>query len=126
MGPLGGPKFQAARGQRVVGRIKFYSDEVPTQTTWGNQGGAGPAERIKNEIALAGEALDQRHERRNRLLRRVDVIAGIAHLKDIRDGALWTRRRAFGQQVRLLMLVAKEAHRRRVALSEHQVADEPE
>src|SRR5260370_83481 len=126
MGPLGGPDLYPAGCERVVGRIEFNSDEVATQTTCGNQGRPGAAERIKNKIAPAGEAFDQRQQRRSRLLCRVDVIAGIAHLQDIRNRALGTMRLAFSQQVRLLMLVAKEAHRRGIALSEYQVADEPE
>src|ERR1017187_6402166 len=56
----------------------------------------------------------------------MQVVAAVAHLQDIRNRALRTRRLALGQQVRLFMLIAEEARRRGIGLAEHQMTDGPE
>ena len=70
-----------------------------------------------------GEGNDERHKRTQRLLRRVEAVAGVLPVQHVADGRLACFGIAFGQQVGLLVLPPRQALARRVAFDRYEVAD---
>jgi hypothetical protein len=58
-----------------------------------------PRERVEHQLAGAAERLDERQQRLNRLLGRMQSVAGVLPVEHIRDRREWGRGLPLGQQV---------------------------
>lgn len=74
----------AAAGGAVVLLIKLDADEPAAQLLRGYESRTRTAERVKDDSVRFRERVDQRPERLHRLLCRVQAIAGILPVEDIR------------------------------------------
>src|SRR5580658_10772343 len=105
--------------------IQFYAD-VPAACQDRCRSGTDAArEWIEHQLTLQREAANQRSQRLDRLLRRMQLVAAVWHIHHVRKGLLRQRRSAFRQQKCLLMLIAEKPALRAVGLAEHDVSDRP-
>jgi len=100
-------------------RVDLEPEKAPALLLGGDKGRTGTGEGVEHHPVLRTENRDQRRERCNRLLRRVQLVARIAKLDHVRD---WPYRRShipLGEQISHFMLGTKKASGRGVAFTKH-------
>ena len=120
------PREALTRRCAVAG-IEFDGDVTPAELLRSDGGGTRPRERIKDQLALPREGLDERRDRGDRLLGRVAPVAGIVPAEDIVDD-LPRVGEASRQQVGGLVAIPQEARLivRVVELHPHEMSNRPE
>ena len=93
---LGGglPVSQTVAGRAMVLFVKLDADEPSAQLLRRYQGRSRTTERIEDHAAGLRERADQRLQRLHRLLRRVQLVAGILPVEDVRHRRAGERRPA--------------------------------
>ncbi|ACV75824.1 hypothetical protein Za10_1281 [Zymomonas mobilis subsp. mobilis NCIMB 11163] len=81
------------------------------------------AKRVQHQATHRAKRIDQRKQRRHRLLRRMQFIARIRHVDHIRHRLSGPPHAPFCQKVGAFMLVAKKTRRRGVGFAEHDMTD---
>src|ERR1700734_3500776 len=101
--------------------IQFYADVPAACQNRCRAGAAAACEWIEHQLTLQREAANQRCQRLDRLLRRMQLIAAVWHIHHVCEWLLRQRRSALRQEKRLLMLIAEKPALRAVGLAEHNV-----
>jgi hypothetical protein len=78
--------------------IQLDAQEPAVQLTCGDQGRARTAERIEDDCFWLGESADQNLERLDGLLGRMQAVAGILPVKNVRHGRRGQRRTALASR----------------------------
>src|SRR5271170_4523289 len=103
--------------------IQFYADVPAACEDRCRTGTAAAREWIEYQLTLQRETANQRSQRLDRLLRRMQLVAAVWHIHHVCKWLLRQRRSALRQQKCLLMLIAEKPALRTVGLAEHDVSD---
>src|SRR6202034_4801408 len=103
--------------------IELYADIPAACQDRCRAGAAAACEWIEHQLTLQREAANQRSQRLDRLLRRMELVAAVWHIHHVCKWLLRQRRSALRQQKCLLMLIAEKLALRAVGFAEHDVTD---
>src|SRR5208337_580469 len=118
--------FQPALRRRPMPAVEFDAEVLPPGFLRRDQGRAGTGEGIEHHAACGAERLDQRLQAADRLLGRVQLVAGVLPFQNVRDRPFRQGGIAFRQQIGLLVRRLHEARARCVFLAKDDMADGPE
>ena len=108
-----------ASGRGAVMRgIDLEADEAAVLLLGGDERRTGTGEGVEHHAILRTEHVDQRRECRDRLLRRVQLVAGVAKLDHVRDWLCWRSARRLWRANRPLHARHGESARMRRSVCE--------
>jgi hypothetical protein len=117
------PKPRA--GRVVVFPDKFDAEIVASDIPGGNQRRAGATEGVKDQTARFAECLYDRRKDTYRLLRRMEAVASVAPVEDVRQWTFRCLHLPIRQKVGLLVLMPQQAYIRRIAFAKHEMTNRP-